>query len=117
MKFVKTTTIFAGKKYTDHQMQDVNDALTVEEILNISVNGESYTMTMRTPGDEEELTRGILLSENVYDDTEINPLFLITEKNEKDFITKVNVIIPAAKIKSGIDTKRNLISVSSCGIV
>lgn len=116
MKDVKTTTVFSGKKYTGAETQDVNDALTVEEILNISVNGEPYTMTMRTPGDEEDLTRGILLSENVYDDREINPRFFITEKNEKDFITRVNVLIPAEKIKQGIDTKRNLISVSSCGM-
>jgi len=116
MNQVKTTTVFSGKKYTDNIFQDVNDALTVEEILNISVNGEPYTMTMRTPGDEEELTRGILLSENVYDDKEVNPRFFITEKNEKGFITKVNVLLPAEKIKNGIDTKRNLISVSSCGM-
>ncbi len=116
MEEVKTISVFSGRKYTGNEIQAVNDALTVEEILNISVNGEPYTMTMRTPGDEEDLTRGILLSENVYDDRHINPRFFITEKNEKDFITRVNVLIPAEKIKQGIDTKRNLISVSSCGM-
>ena len=94
---------------------NVEDALTVEEILNISVNGEPYTMTMRTPGDEEALVRGILLSENVYDDP-TNPIFTVDEMNEKGFITRVQIKIPSDKIKEGMNTKRNLITVSSCGM-
>lgn len=113
---VKSTIIFPGKKFANDSIENVEDALTVEEILNISINNEPYTMTMRTPGDEEALVRGILLSENVYDDRELDPGFFILEKNEKDYIKKVNVSIPANKLKEGIETKRNLISVSSCGM-
>lgn len=113
---MQSTKIFHAKKFIDGNASMVHDALTVEEILNISINGEAYTMTMRTPGDEEALVRGILLSENVYNHKEINPIFFITEKNEQDFITKVNIIIPKENIKKGIDTKRNLVSVSSCGM-
>jgi FdhD protein len=116
IKKVKATILFPGKKYADDQVLDVSDALTVEEILNISINGEPYTMTMRSPGDEEDLVRGILLSEDVYDDLSTNPRMLITERNEKGFVTKMNVLLPEDKIKSGIDSKRNLISVSSCGM-
>lgn len=95
---------------------EVEDFLTVEEILSISINGESYTMTMRTPGNEEALARGILLSEDVYNDLHTNPIFSIIEKNEFNYITKVNVDIPERKIGKGILTKRNLVSVSSCGM-
>lgn len=94
----------------------VEDELTTEEMLSISVNGEAYTMTMRSPGNEEALTRGILQSENVYDDRDVNPLYMVTETNEKGFITKVNVMITKDKVQKGIDTKRNLVSVSSCGM-
>lgn len=72
--------LFCRKKFTLHEIQEVQDALTVEEILNISVNDKPYTMTMRTPGDEEALTRGILLSEQVYDHQEEHPVFSIVEK-------------------------------------
>ena len=94
-----STTFFAGKKFTLHEIQEVQDALTVEEILNISVNDKPYTMTMRTPGDEEALTRGILLSEQVYDHQEEHPVFSIVEKNDKNLITKVNVQIPFHQLK------------------
>lgn len=107
---------YSGTKFSKGSLVAVNDILTVEEILNISVNGNPYTMTMRTPGDEEELVRGILLSEDVYDDPIQNPEFQILEKNEKGYITHANVIIAQDKIKNGIETQRNLVSVSSCGM-
>lgn len=113
---MKSTLFFEGKKFIEGSTEAVQDALTVEEILNISINGVPYTMTMRTPGDEEALVRGILLSENVYTDSQLNPVFIIDEINDKGFITKVDIQIPLDAIQSGIDTKRNLISVSSCGM-
>lgn len=84
-------------------------------MLSISINGNAYTITMRSPGFEEELTRGILLSEDVYGGVE-NPVFNIIETNDKGYVTKVNVDIPKDNIEKGIDTKRNLMSVTSCGM-
>lgn len=107
--------IVSAKKFESGYFQEVKDALTIEEILSISINGKPYTMTMRTPGYEEEHTRGILLSEDVYGGID-NPEFTILEKNEKDFITKVNVAIPEKELGKGIAEARNLLSVSSCGM-
>ena len=102
-------------KYENGIFQSVEDVLTVEEVLGIAINGTPYTITMRSPGFEEALTRGILLSEDVYNGIK-NPAFSITETNEKGYITKVNVDIPIEEIESGINTKRNLMSVTSCGM-
>lgn len=113
---MKSTIFFEGKKFIHGNTEAVQDALTVEEILNISINGAPYTMTMRTPGDEDALVRGILLSENVYIHSQVNPVFTVDEINDKGFITKMDVQIPLDALQSGIDTKRNLISVSSCGM-
>ena len=44
---------------------DVDDVLVVEEPLEIRVNGERFTVTMRTPGHDFELTRGLLLTEGI----------------------------------------------------
>ena len=41
------------------------DELAVEEPLEIRVNGEAIAVTMRTPGHDEELALGFLLSEGV----------------------------------------------------
>lgn len=107
--------IVSAQKFESGYFHEVEDALTVEEMLSIAINGKPYTMTMRTPGFEEELTRGILLSEDVYSGS-LNPFFSIVEKNEKGYISKVNVVIPEPQLGKGIAEARNLLSVSSCGM-
>ena len=42
-----------------------NDTLAVEEPLEIRLNGESYLVTMRTPGHDIDLVHGLLHSESV----------------------------------------------------
>src|SRR5262249_27479530 len=43
----------------------VQDDVVVEEPLEIRVNGTSITVTMRTPGDDFDLARGLLFTEGV----------------------------------------------------
>ncbi len=94
-------------KYQEGVCSKVVDTLTIEEMLQISINSEPYTTTMRTPGFEEELSRGILLTEKVYSQN-ANPVFNIIEKNQQGFVTKVNLDIDPQSLESGILTKRNL---------
>ena len=42
-----------------------SDTLAVEEPLEIRLNGESYLVTMRTPGNDIDLVRGLLYSERI----------------------------------------------------
>ncbi len=42
-----------------------DDALVVEEPLEIRLGNERFTVTMRTPGHDFELTRGLLLTEGI----------------------------------------------------
>lgn len=49
----------------DGVFQDTDDALVVEEPLEIRVGAERLTVTMRTPGHDFELVRGLLLTEGV----------------------------------------------------
>src|SRR5215210_1523319 len=44
------------------------DALAIEEPLEIRVDGEPLAVTMRTPGDDEELGAGFLLGEGLVAD-------------------------------------------------
>lgn len=49
------------------QWTDKDDTLVVEEPLEIRLGNERFTVTMRTPGDDFALTRGLLLTEGVID--------------------------------------------------
>lgn len=82
------------------------DRVVVEEPLEIRVNGEPIAVTMRTPGDDEELAIGFLATEGV-----------LRSPSELRGVTLVepNVI----DVDAGIDAsaaKRALYSASSCGL-
>ncbi len=49
----------------DGHLTETDDFLVVEEPLEIRLGVERFTVTMRTPGDDFALTRGLLLTEGV----------------------------------------------------
>lgn len=49
----------------DGVLQETEDALVVEEPLEIRVGAERFTVTMRTPGHDFALVRGLLLTEGL----------------------------------------------------
>ncbi len=106
---------YKGKKFCDEKVIDVDDCLTVEQALQIKINNKSFTITMRTPGNDKELVRGLLYSEDVFKDINQDFKLKFTEDIEKA-ITIANVIIPENKLGNGYLNSRNLLSVSSCGI-
>lgn len=111
-----STASYKGQKYTEGKSVQVDDILVVEESLKITINNNPFTVTMRTPGSENELVRGLLFSENVYTDIETDPIITIKNKSEKDFINEIDVTIPIEKVGKGMEISRSIISVSSCGI-
>src|SRR4029453_2697000 len=52
-------------KVRDHEISECQDHLAVEEPLEIRLGGISLSVTMRTPGDDEELVAGFLFSEGI----------------------------------------------------
>lgn len=90
----------------------VEDELTIEEALSISINDSPFTITMRTPGDDDCLVRGILNSEGIVRrSTEISCDF-----SKEEGITIANISIKLDQIIKDYTNNRNLLSVSSCGI-
>ena len=55
----------AVTRLRDGHLSTVDDTLVVEEPLEIRLGSERFTVTMRTPGDDFALTRGLLLTEGV----------------------------------------------------
>src|SRR5581483_8000604 len=95
----------------------VGDNLAVEEPLEIRLGGRRFTLTMRTPGHDEELAAGFLLAEGFINsrgelaeirrlrDSQGRP-----ESNALDLILKV----PSAALRERL--QRNFNISSSCGV-
>ncbi len=109
-------TKHSGLSFNNGKISDVEDVLAVEESLSIAINGESFTVTMRTPGYEVDLIRGLLYSEEVYRDLDMAPVIEVICKNSAGVITEVNVVLPPEKILKDFAGNRNIISASSCGL-
>src|SRR3990172_4121483 len=111
-----STASYKGQKYCKGRFLPVDDMLTVEELLKITINNKPFTITMRTPGSEKELVRGLLFTENVYSDIKTDPIIVVNGTTGKGFINQVDVTIPIEKTGKGLEISRSIISVSSCGI-
>jgi len=57
----------AERLYTEVERDGERDAVAVEEPLEIRVGGEPLSVTMRTPGHDEELALGFLFGEGLID--------------------------------------------------
>ena len=110
------TRNYQGKKFDSQRSERVVDALTVEEALQININGKPFTLSMRTPGDDKALVRGMLHSEAVINDTSFHPKLVLHKENEDGIVTVVDLEIPEDKLGAGYSNSRSHLSVSSCGI-
>jgi FdhD protein len=82
--------------------------------LQISINNKPFTITMRTPGNDKELIRGLLYSEDIYKDN--NPLAIDIIDNEEKVITEANISVDENLLGTGYANSRSFLSSSSCGI-
>jgi FdhD protein len=82
-----------------------SDAVAVEEPLEIRINGEPVAVTMRTPGDDEELALGFCLSEGLAPREAALPLDL-----------SANAVEVTASDFAPAEVRRNFYTSSSCGI-
>lgn len=110
------TRKYQGKKFESFDSLKIVDALTIEEPLQININNRPFTVSMRTPGDDISLVRGLLHSEGVINDVYFNPEISLKKENENGIVSIVNVDIPKDKLGIGYSNSRTLLSVSSCGV-
>jgi len=110
------TRNYEGKKFDNNDIDKIVDALTVEEALQININNKPFTVSMRTPGNDVDLVRGLLHAEGVINNIDLIPEISLKKENEKGIVTIVNVNIPEGELGEGYSNSRSLLSVSSCGI-
>ncbi|WP_452601326.1 formate dehydrogenase accessory sulfurtransferase FdhD [Pontimicrobium sp. MEBiC06410] len=107
---------YNGKKIMADTVETTIDALTVEEALQININGKPFTVTMRTPGNDESLIRGLLHSEDLITNKLFNPEIVLKKENKASIITIANITVPENELGNGYANSRSMLSVSSCGI-
>ena len=97
--------------------QRENDQLAREEPLEIRVRGRSVAVTMRTPGHDEELAAGFLLSEGVIRDrSEVVGIAHCRQGGASDHENTLNVFLaPAVQVDLDRLT-RHVFASSSCGL-
>lgn len=110
------TRTYQGIKFDAQGARPVADPLTVEEALQVCINGKPFTLAMRTPGADKELIRGMLHCEAIVTDTRFHPVVIEKNADSQGIVTEVNLEIPDSKLGSGYANSRSLLSVSSCGI-
>ncbi len=111
---MKQASVYQSIKLSKNSSSKIEDSLVIEAPLQININKEAYTVVMRTPGNDEELVRGLLYAEDIYKkDENLNISFI---ENNDDFSAVLNVDISKENLGKGYLNKRTLLSVSSCGI-
>jgi FdhD protein len=77
-------------RWQEHEQQRREDVLTVEEPLEIRLNGRSLAVIMRTPGSDRELAAGFLYTEGMI--TSIDDILSLEEAADADGLPLANVI-------------------------
>ncbi|MFT4761921.1 MAG: FdhD protein [Paraglaciecola sp.] len=122
MQQIKEITL---QKYKNQQFQDFTDSLAIEEPLEIRLNygllqnrqKMSLAVTMRTPGNDENLVAGFLLTEGIIQGRED----LISTKKiaTKHADSKGNIVLAELSPNAIFDPatlERHFYTTSSCGI-
>jgi FdhD protein len=94
-----------------------HEKLAVEEPLEIRLGGRRFTLTMRTPGHDEELAAGFLFAEGFINDaSEIDEIRRVRGRKGVPEPNAIDIIlnVPAEGLRARL--KRNFVMSSSCGV-
>ena len=117
---------YSVSKLKNSKLEDIKDSVSVEEPLEMRLKYkknnkwevENISITMRTPGNDEDLIKGFLFNERII--TNINDIESIEHKGEVSGDYNLQNVIEATI--SNIDNieigklKRNFVTNSSCGV-
>jgi FdhD protein len=113
-------------KFNSEKFENIDDLISIEEPLEISVKykdkdiwiTQSLSITMRTPGHDEDLVRGFLFNEQIIEN--INDIDSINSFGDKVGKYKIqNKILATLNNSKNINiskVKRDFLTNSSCGV-
>jgi FdhD protein len=106
-----------ARKFRAGRFDIEEDRLAVEEPLEIRLGGRRFTLTMRTPGNDEELIAGFLLAEGFIESrSDLGEIRRLRGPKGAIDPNAIDVIlnVPAANLRERL--KRNFTISSSCGV-
>jgi len=105
-------------KVRDHGASECQDHIAVEEPLEIRLAGMNLSITMRTPGHDEELVAGFLFAEGVIsgaDDLDVIARYRGPDA-DPEAGNVVNVLLKKNGHAARERLRRNFVASSSCGL-
>ena len=113
-------------KFKSENLDKFNDHVSIEEPVEIIIKykdkeiwvEKTISVTMRTPGDDEDLVRGFLFNEKIIEKIDYIEKIELTGKPTEQYGLK-NKIIVTINNSDNIDVdkiKRNFLTNSSCGV-
>jgi FdhD protein len=112
-RLVRGTTL----KWSSGRNESVADDLAVEEPLEIRLGGRRFTLTMRTPGHDEELAAGFLFAEGFISSiAELGEIRRVRDSKGRPEANSIDIVlkVPADNLRERLS--RNFTITSSCGI-
>ena len=113
-------------KYKKNKLVSADDLISIEEPLEMIVRykennkliDNSISITMRTPGNDENLVIGLLFNEGIINDfTEISKVESVGDKvGQYDLQNKIRVTLNNSKNLDIKHLRRNFLTNSSCGV-
>lgn len=97
-------------------LHPVREVLAVEAILQIRLNGIPYTSTVRTPGDDAVLARGLLYSEGVLPDPAVPWATREIFDPETGLAGVLDLEVRAEALAKPVDDRRSIAATASCGL-
>jgi len=113
-------------KYRSNNTNEIDDSISIEEPLEITIKFKkketwaenTISITMRTPGNDEDLVRGFLFNERIIEKIEYIDKIESIGENVGQYNLK-NKIIATINNSKNVDIgkiKRNFLTNSSCGV-
>ncbi len=94
-----------------------NEHLAVEEPLEIRLAGRRFTLTMRTPGHDEELAAGFLFAEGFINDArELGEIRRVRGRKGAPEPNAIDIVLNVPADGLRVRLRRNFVMSSSCGV-
>lgn len=110
-----SSKLFNAIQFTPNGTTPVSDRLPVEAVLQLKVNGVAYTTTVRTPGADEYLARGLLFTEGVLVDPAVVPEFRHVSDPDSGHTGCLEITVPESALAKDIGGRRSSMTSASCG--